>query len=68
MVRQPWKLTRLMWPLLVAALLPMDLRSAASAIDRITRRLCANDSRSADGKQIERYRSRFVSETWIDSP
>jgi hypothetical protein len=65
MARQPWKLTRLMWPLLIAALLPMDLRSAVGAIDGITLRLCANDGRRAESKQIARYRSRFVPETWI---
>jgi hypothetical protein len=64
MARQPWKLTRLMWPLLIAALLPMTLASAAGAVDSIAERLCANDGRRADRKQVDRYRSRFVPETW----
>jgi len=63
MALQPWKLTRLMWPLLIAALLPMTLASAGKSIGAITRRLCANDGRRSE-RQVERYRSRFVPETW----
>jgi hypothetical protein len=65
MSRQPWKLTRLIWPLFVAALFPMTLSSATRALGAITQRLCANDGRRSDSKQIDSYRSRFVPETWI---
>jgi hypothetical protein len=64
MARQPWKLTRLIWPLFVAALLPMTLSAAAGAVEAITDRLCASDGRRPGNKQVERYRARFVPEAW----
>ena len=39
MARQPWKLTSLLYPLLIAALLPLSLRDALARLSALTERL-----------------------------
>lgn len=48
--KMPWKAVTIMWPNLVAAVLPLDL---AAAIDRLPAMLVRLDALDADGK----YRS-----------
>ncbi len=39
MARQPWKLTSILYPLMVAALLPLSLRDALANLPDLTARL-----------------------------
>ena len=39
MARQPWKLTSILYPLIIAALLPLSLRDALAKLPDLTSRL-----------------------------
>jgi|HubBroStandDraft_1064217.scaffolds.fasta_scaffold351781_2 hypothetical protein len=64
----PWKATTILWPVLVAALMPLDLAAVLKRFPRILARLAAldpeGDDRSDDDRsrprQLEHFRSRFA--------
>lgn len=53
--RQAWKITSLVWPLLLAALLPMGLADAIALVPAMSRRLDALDD-AGSARQIEVFR------------
>jgi hypothetical protein len=64
----PWKVVSIVWPRLVAALLPLELSDVISRLPRIIERLAALDTprkshpdrdRSRP-RQVDDFRSRFV--------
>jgi hypothetical protein len=65
----PWKVTTLVWPALVAALLPLDLSDLLGRLPHIIARLAALDAergrRAPDDRsrprQIDDFRSRYAS-------
>ena len=65
----PWKATSILWPALVAALMPLDLANVIRRFPRILARLAALDPEGdflADNdrsrpRQLELFRSRFAS-------
>ena len=58
MARQPWKLTSIMWPLIVAALIPIRFADAADHVPAITEHL---DSFAdyEDLRQVDAFRKRY---------
>ena len=56
--REPWKLTRLLWPILIAAILPLSLAQALPKIGALTARLEATTSTSRRLPQREAFRTR----------
>jgi hypothetical protein len=65
----PWKATTILWPALVAALMPLDLAAILKRFPRILARLAAldpeGDDRSDDDRsrprQLDHFRARFAS-------
>jgi hypothetical protein len=65
----PWKAVSMLWPTIVAALLPLDLATAITRFPRLLGRLAALDARSGHlsnqdrsrPRQVDDFRSRFVS-------
>lgn len=57
--RQPWKLTAIVWPLIIAALLPIRLAHAAQRLPGIADRLDALDGDLVDTRQVALFRKRF---------
>jgi len=58
MARQPWKLTAIVWPMIVSALMPMRLAQAAQHLPAIAHQLDALDATPA-ARQVTTFRSRF---------
>lgn len=58
MAREPWKLTSIMWPLIIAALMPIRLSDAAHHTSAIVDRLQAL-SKVRDLPQVEDFRGRY---------
>jgi len=58
MARQPWKLTRLLWPLLVSALLPMTLCELTRYVGPITDRLDALEH-ATRVRQVDTFRAQL---------
>jgi hypothetical protein len=58
LARQPWKLTRILWPCLVAALIPLRLHELLPRMDAITERL-DRDHPSCSPQQISRFEQRL---------
>ena len=56
--REPWKLTSIMWPLIIAALMPIRLSDAAHHTSAIVDRLQAL-SKVRDLPQVEDFRGRY---------
>lgn len=56
---EPWKLTTILWPALISAILPMGLLNTIAALPTITLRL-QSDSRELEPRQIEAYRDKCV--------
>lgn len=63
----PWKATSLLWPVLVAALLPLDLASTIKRWPQILKRLAALDvapdsfeAHRSRPRQVSLFRSNFV--------
>lgn len=67
----PWKVVSILWPVMVAALLPLDLNHALARLPAIVTRLaklgsenrrCADNDRSRP-HQVDDFRARFVDPT-----
>lgn len=58
LAREPWKLTSILWPMMLAAIMPMNLETALSAVPRLAARL-ENLSSDSDDRQIVAFRNRF---------
>jgi hypothetical protein len=56
--RQPWKATSIVWPLIVAAIMPMQLAQAVRRLPEIVTLLDAMDVRS-DVRQVPEFRDRY---------
>ena len=54
--RQAWKITSLIWPLLLAALLPVGLANAIALVPAMSRRLDSLDSAIGVTRQIDVFR------------
>jgi hypothetical protein len=60
LARQPWKMTAIVWPLIVAALLPMRLAHAAEHLPAIADRLDFLDGEiELAARQTTRFRKRY---------
>jgi DDE family transposase len=60
LARQPWKMTAIVWPLIVAALLPMRLANAAEHLPAIADRLDFLDGEvELAARQITGFRKRY---------
>jgi len=65
----PWKATTILWPALVAALMPLDLAAVLKRFPRLLARLATldpeGDDRSDDDRsrprQVDHFRSQFAS-------
>ena len=65
----PWKVVTVIWPVLVAALLPLNLGEAVDRLPRIVARLAALDAEGerrdqndrSRPRQIDDFRSRYAS-------
>jgi hypothetical protein len=62
LARQPWKLTAIIWPLILSALLPLRLAHAADRMPAIADRLDALDGNDIHDRQIVLARKRFGQE------
>ena len=62
MVRDPWKVTSLLWPALIAALMPLHLSDLVDRLPRIGVRLAGYDALVAarDPVQLHLFRKRLV--------
>jgi hypothetical protein len=60
----PWKLTSILWPLLIAALLPFELHEAIARLPNLVRRLRRTEARQRR-TQRERFR-RYPFMPWND--
>ena len=66
----PWKAVSLLWPAIVAALLPLDLATIIKRWPRLLARLAAldapidpdDDGDRSQPRQVERFRARFARE------
>lgn len=58
MAREPWKLTSIMWPLIIAALLPLRLSDVAHHTNAIVERLEAL-SEARHLTQVDEFRNRY---------
>ena len=61
MARQPWKLTSIVLPLIVSAIMPFGLHGAINRLPGIVERLDAMDH-APDARQIVRFRNRFYAD------
>src|SRR6202789_371925 len=60
LARQPWKMTAIVWPLIVAALLPLRLAHAAERLPAIADHLDLLDGEiEMAARQVEWFRKRF---------
>ena len=60
LARQPWKLTAIVWPLILSAVMPLRLAHAAERLPAIVDRLDALDGTDIDDRQIAIARKRFT--------
>jgi hypothetical protein len=58
MARQPWKLTAIVWPMIVSALMPLRLAEAAPRLPAMVDQLDALDAKPAL-RQVPAFRDRF---------
>jgi hypothetical protein len=58
MARQPWQLTAILWPMIVAAILPMHLHDTIAGLPEIVVNLEAADD-DVDQRQVTLFRNRF---------
>lgn len=64
----PWKTVSMLWPAILAALLPLDLRTLVARLPRLLARLAALDDVGqqratedrARPRQVDNFRSRFA--------
>jgi hypothetical protein len=57
--REPWKLTSIVWPMMIAAIMPMRLHAVLEHLPAIVARLEAFDCADADERQVAAFRNRF---------
>lgn len=65
----PWKVVTLIWPVVVAALLPLSLSEAVARLPRIVARLAAlnaegerrDEADRTRPRQVDGFRSRYAS-------
>lgn len=62
LARQPWKLTSILWPLMLAAIMPIRLDAAIERAPALVERLEALDD-DVDDRQITMFRNRFYGES-----
>ena len=60
--QQPWKLTSIIWPTVLAAILPIGLHELLKRLPRLVARLGAFDD-ARRPRQVTQYRDRFHFET-----
>jgi hypothetical protein len=65
MARQPWKLTSIALPLIVAAIMPFGLHNAVGRLPELVERLDAMDH-APDARQIASFRNRFYPDCATD--
>ena len=58
----PWKTTTILWPMLVAAVLPLDLAAAVASLPRILERLALLDAPPTRRTKHERAGPRQINE------
>lgn len=66
----PWKVVSVMWPAIIAALLPLDLRTLVQRLPKLLARLAAMDTPGNDRagndrsrpRQVNDFRARFFSQ------
>jgi hypothetical protein len=58
MARQPWQLTAMLWPMIVAAILPLHLHDAIASLPEIVVNLEAADD-DVDERQVTAFRNRL---------
>lgn len=59
--RQPWKVTAIVWPLIIGALMPLRLAQADDRLPAIVDRLDAMDGATVlDRRQLQAFRRRFL--------
>jgi Transposase DDE domain len=58
MARQPWQLTTILWPMIVAAVMPVRLHDAIANLPTIVEQLEAVDD-DVDDRQVTLFRNRF---------
>lgn len=64
----PWKTVSMLWPAIIAALLPLDLSTLVARLPRLLVRLAALDAVGEDRagedrsrpRQVDNFRSRFA--------
>ncbi len=56
----PWKITTVLWPAIVAALLPLELAELVSRLPRLIARLAALDADGGDRAPDDRSQPRQV--------
>lgn len=56
----PWKVVSILWPILIAALLPLDLNEIADRLPNIMHRLDALDAMGTSRADKDRSRPRKV--------
>jgi hypothetical protein len=63
MARDPWKLTSLLWPALIAALMPLHLHELVGRLPRIGERLASYDAlvSKRDPHQLHLFRRSLLS-------
>lgn len=58
--REPWKLTSVLWPMIIAAIMPMRLHDAVERMPALVARLEGSDA--VDRRQVASFRNRFYPE------
>jgi hypothetical protein len=59
MARQPWKLTAIVWPLIVSAIMPIRLAEAAPRLQELADQLDALDGDQVERRQIPTFRNHY---------
>ena len=57
--REPWKLTSVLWPMMLAAIMPMRLHTAIERLPAIALQLEALSFGAVDKRQVATFRNRF---------
>lgn len=57
--REPWKLASILWPMLLAAIMPIRLGTVIGSLPTLVQRLESFDAEAADERQVTAFRKRF---------
>jgi hypothetical protein len=63
--REPWKLTSVIWPMMLAAIMPLRLHEGLDQVSALAARLEAFDADEVDGRQITSFRDRVYPDSCI---